>query len=322
MAVTRSNLLRGPAKVTWNGATFWSREDIEVNFQQTWEDILTSCFDVVDAAETDRQIKINLTLWGAWENMSVLFPSQVVNSTVGGRLYTGSDLPLVIHLRGSGTTQRLTIHNVQITKLADLYLGLDNTLFAQCEFTGLIKDAADPETAASYYTLDTAAYSDVAFSFSNYHRQRWSASWKDDAATPAAISGFSSFQAHKGWNIGWAMKGAFDYNANVGTVDYVIQGLEVTAKCNQIVGPTLSELVAARRFDSRALGKRVGEGRGQLTLTAGPTGPATSIVINKASLVDNSPTFGNSKLLNGDVTWKSYRSTTTAGATQATVVIT
>src|SRR5262245_14124257 len=145
MSVSRANLIGGPAKVTWNSITMFSREDIGASFDATWAELLTSAHGVIDRVVTDRMIKVNLRLWGAYENISVLFPTTLLNPTVGTRIYGTSDLALVIHKK-TGSNERITIHNTQLTRLANLYLGVDNPVFAaDVEFTGLIKNNGNPE---------------------------------------------------------------------------------------------------------------------------------------------------------------------------------
>jgi hypothetical protein len=325
MSVSRANLIGGPAKVTWNSITMFAREDINVDFDQTWQDLLSSAHGVIDKVVTDRQIKVNMRLWGAWENISVLFPTTLLNPTVGTRIYGTSDLPLVVHKK-TGSAEKITIHNTQITKLSNLYLGVDNPIFAaDVEFTGLIINSGNPEDANSYYTIASSAYSDTTFAKTNFSQQRYSAAWLDNAASPAAITGFSAFQAHKGWNISWDLGLQDEYNANVGCVDKIITGFNATATCIPLE-PTLAQIEAAQLFQGtgRALGSllsgiRAGTSRGALTITgaaidSGGVAPAISFL--RAGISKIKPVFGASPLLNGEVTWMTTRGITsgTAGA--------
>lgn len=316
MSVSRANLIGGPAKVTWNSITMFAREDITVDFDQTWQDLVSSVHGAIDKAVTDRQIKVNLRLWGAWENVATLFPTTLLNPTVGNRLYGTSDLPLVIHKK-TGSAERITIHNAQITKLANLYLGVDNPIFAaDVEFTGLIINNGNPEDAAAYYTIDTSSYSDSTFAKTNFSQQRYSAAWLDNAGSPAAITGFSAFQAHKGWNISWDLNLQDEYNANVGCVDKIITGFNATATCIPLE-PTIAQLQAAQLYQGtgRALGSllsgvRAGTTRGSLTITGAAidaAGVAPAIVFLKAGISKIKPVFGASPLLNGEVTWMTTR---------------
>ena len=311
MAVSRTNLIGGPAKVTWNSITMFSREDVGASFDAAWREVLSSAHGVVDRAVTDRVIKVNLRLWGAYENVATLFPSTLLNPTVGTRIYGTSDLPLVIHKK-TGSNERLTIHNAQLTRLANLYLGVDNPVFgADVEFTGLIKNSANPEDANSYYTIDAAAYSDTTFAKTNYSQQRYGAVW---GASP-----FDSFQGHKGWNIEWDLGLAPEYNANVGTVDMILTGFHARARAIPL-GPTAAQIEARMLFQGTGnpLGSLLSDGASDLVLT-GAT-PAATITLKSAAMTNWKPAFGATPLLNGEVTWETTRGISAGtGAAIATI---
>ena len=298
MAVSRANLIGGPAKVTWNGITMFSREDIGASFDATWQELLTSAHGVIDRVVTDRMIKVTLRLWGAWENISVLFPTTLLNPTVGTRIYGTADLPLVIHKK-TGIAERITIHNAQITRLANLYLGVDNQVFAaDVEFTGLIVKDGDPEGAASYYTIDTAAYTDITFVKTNFAQRRTSAAW--------GLAPFAVFQAHKGWNLEWELGLTPEYNANVGTVDMILTGFHARARCIPL-GPTVAEIEARMLFQGTGnpLGSLLSDGDDDLIITG--VGPATTLTLKGACITAWKPLFGAVPLLNGEVTWETTR---------------
>src|SRR4051812_24029524 len=116
MSVARSALVRGGGIATWNSITMFTRSDIVARMAPTFAAVSTSMYGEIDKVKTDLLIKCPLTLWGAWENLSVLFPAALMNPTVGASLYgTGSDLPLVVTARNG---DQFTLVNAQITKLA------------------------------------------------------------------------------------------------------------------------------------------------------------------------------------------------------------
>jgi hypothetical protein len=276
----------------------FTRDDIKPSFDATWQDLLTSAHGVIDKVVTDRMIKVSLRLWGAWENVAVLFPTALLNPTIGTRIFGTTDLPLIIHKK-TGGEERITIHNAQITKLADLYIGVDNNIFAaDVEFTGLIKNNTDPETALSYYTIDTAVYADTTFVKTNYAQRRAAAVW---GAAP-----FDAFQAHKGWNIGWTLGLTPEYNANVGTVDMILTGFMGAARCIPL-GPTVAQIEARMLFQGAGnpLGSLLSDGDDDLVIT--PTTPAGIITLKGACITQWSPVFGSVPLLNGEVVWETTR---------------
>src|ERR1043165_9080233 len=96
MSVSRANLGRGPAIVTYGGVTLFTRDDLVARHPPVWNPVPTSMYGEVDKSKRDLVIKIPLRLWGAWESLSVLFPSTVLNPTIGASIYGTSDSPLVV----------------------------------------------------------------------------------------------------------------------------------------------------------------------------------------------------------------------------------
>lgn len=276
----------------------FSRDDIATSFDASWQELVTSAHGVIDRVVTDRMIKVTLRLWGAWENVATLFPTALLNPTIGTRIYGTADLPLVIHKK-TGSNERITIHNVQITRLSNLYIGVDNQVFAaDVEFTGLIINNGNPEDAAAYYTIDAAAYTDITFAKTNFAQRRGSAAW---GAAP-----FDAFQAHKGWNLEWELGLTPEYNANVGTVDMILTGFHARARCIPL-GPTAAQIEARMLFQGTGnpLGALLSDGDDDLIITA--SGPSTTLTLKGACITNWKPSFGAVPLLNGEVTWETTR---------------
>ena len=85
----RSFLTRGPAIVTYAGATLFTRGDIVPRHAPGWEDVVTSMYGRVDRAKKDLVLKIGLPLFGNWTNLSVLFPSYCLNPITGTSVFVG-----------------------------------------------------------------------------------------------------------------------------------------------------------------------------------------------------------------------------------------
>src|SRR4051812_14778824 len=126
MALDRTLLTRGPAVVTYGGVSLYTNADILSRFGPVWNPVNTSMYGAIDKTLKDRVYKVNLRLWGAWENLTVLFPSYALAAQAGASIFGTSATPLVILARNG---DRITYNNAQITKLANLYLGTDEDLF-------------------------------------------------------------------------------------------------------------------------------------------------------------------------------------------------
>lgn len=308
MSLTRSGISRGAAKVTWNGATFFSRDAINLRALPQWTPLQTSVHGVIDQIRKDFTVKITLRLWGAWENLSVLFPSGATTPVPGTGIYSTTDLPLVILARNG---DQITIHNAQITKLADLYLGVDDEIYAaDVEFTGVIADGKNPEDASAYYTIATGqSYTDTTFAKTNFKAQRYSAAW-------GAVAGFTAFQAEKGWRINWSYDLQPAYSANIGTYDMILQNFEGEARCIPIGQPTLAQLETAANAGANAsnlLGHLLSGGQtaaADLVIT----GSGASVTLKNAGIMEHGYNFSTTATRIGEVAWKSTVGFTTGTA--------
>lgn len=307
MSVARSSLGRGPAKVTFGATTLWTRDDLVPRHAPVWEPVKSSMHGQVDKFKKDLVIKNSLVLFGLWQDLAVLFPSALMNPVVGTSLFGTTDNALVIHARNQ---DRITYPNSQITKLADLYLGVDSELFAAAvEITSLIKNNANPEDAGAYFVRDTAAYSDTTFALTNFKKCRWTAAW-------AGKTGLTSFIAQKGFNLAWQLDLKQDTVDGLGTVDMYIGegGLIGGLKCVPI-GPTLAQIDTAQATGS-AHGALLSAGQADLTLT----GTSASVVLKYAAMTESGTAFGIDPLRVGEVAWETTRGFT-AGVAQAVATV-
>lgn len=309
MSVSRANLLGGPASVTWNSVRFFTKSDIVSDMEPTLKEIETSMYGPVDKRISDRVIKISLDLWGAWENLSVLFPSSVLSPVVGTRIFGTTDLPLVIEAKNG---DRITFKNAQLTKLPDVFLGVDGTIYASAaEFTCLLANSTQPEAANAYFTVDTASYVEATalFAKTNFKAGRASAAW-------GAVTGFTAFQAQKGWNIGWQLGLEPDVIDGCGTVDMVLQSFVAQAKCMPLE-PTNAQIETNSLFQGTTLGSLISAGAHDLVITSAASPVVT---LKNACLVKNGYRFGSKPLRVGELVWETTRGFTT-GAPNAIATV-
>lgn len=307
MSVSRASLGRGPAHVTIGGATLFTRDDLVPRHAPEWGDVSSSMHGRTNKFKGDLVIKHSLMLFGTWENLAVLFPAALLNPVVGTSLFGTVDQAMVIHARNS---DRITYPNAQITKLGDLYLGVDSELWAAAvEITALLKNNTDPETAGAYFVRDTAAYADAAFAMTNFKKCRWSAAW-------TAKTGFTSFIGEKGFRVAWQLDIKPQKVDGLGTVDMYIGpgGLIGGCKCVPI-GPTMAQVDTAQALHS-AHGALLSAGAADLTLT----GTSASVVLKAAAMTESGTAFGVDPLRVGEVGWETTRSVTAGVASVVATV--
>jgi hypothetical protein len=303
MALDRTLLKRGPAVVTYGGDTFYTNADILSRFGPVWNPVNTSMYGQVDKFIKDRVYKVPLRLWGAWENLSVLFPSYAMAPQAGASIFGTSATPLVILARNG---DQITYSNAQITRLANLYLGADSDLFAaDVEFTCIIGNSSgstmhNPEDANAYYTTATGqTYADNAFAKTNYKRVRFTGAW-------GSVAGFTSVIPQKGFQISWELDAKPLTCDGLGTVDFTIgeKVLQGTCKCIPIQ-PTMAQLEAQVAAQGVQLGALLSGISADLTLTGNGGSPA--IVLKGAAITEHGYAFGPEPLRQGEVTWMTTR---------------
>ncbi len=293
---TRSSLARGPAIVTYNSGTFFTRGDVVPRHAPAWDDVVTSMYGRVDRSKKDLIIKISLPLWSSLDNLAILFPPAVMTPLAGTSVFGASDLGLVIHARNG---DQITYVNTALTKLSNLHLGTDNELWsADAEFTALIANGANPEDAGAYYTMATPTYTDTAFAKTNFSRVRWTGAW-------GTVPGFTTIVSQKGFSIDWDLKLSPIYVEGYGTRDMTVVDMVATCKCIP-VGPTIAQLEAAAQALGTAMGSllsAVPATLSDLTLTGG----AHSVILKSAAIIEHGYAFGQDPLRLGEFTWSTTR---------------
>ncbi len=303
MALDRSLLARGPAIVTYGSQHFFTNADILARFGPVWNPVNTSLYGQVDKFISDRVYKVPLRLWGAWENLSTLFPSYAMSPQVGASIFGTTATPLVILARNG---DQITYANAQITKLANLFLGADSDLFAaDVEFTCIIGNSSastmfNPEDAHAYYATATGqTYADGAFSKANYKRVRFTGAW-------GSIAGFTSVIPQRGFQVGWELDAQPLTCDGLGTVDFTIgqNVLQGTCKCVPIQ-PTMAELEAQVAAQGVPLGTLLSANVADLTLTG--NGGSPIVVLKSAGIIEHGYAFGIEPLRQGEITWTTTR---------------
>jgi hypothetical protein len=158
MGFDRTTILRGPAKITFDDATFYSKGGVAITFQNITFDKETDAYGVVGKGKTDVQILVEFEPVGELESLTVLFPYG--NTAIGSKIYGSSDKALVV----VAADATYTIKNAAITQMPSLRLTATNTAFGPVQFTGLLDLATgEPDDPASYFTVGAGASIGTAF---------------------------------------------------------------------------------------------------------------------------------------------------------------
>ena len=294
MGILRNQLGRSPAYVQYGGCNLFTRSDIVVPHDPKWSEIKSSMFGLDDRFKGDLLIKIPLTLYGNWDALPVIFPSYAMDPIPGTSIYGAADTPLVLQGRNNDI---ITYTNAQITKLADLYLGVDEELWAAAvEFTAIIGNGDNPETAGAYFVRSTNAYSDGAFSRANYQKARFTGNW-------TGMSGFSTIAGQKGWRIAWKLDAKPLLSDGYGTIDMTVgeNTMAGSAKCIPI-GPTGAQMDTAQQI-STPHGQRQSQNSGNLVIASA----SHTITLLNAAVSSHSVAWGAEPLRVNETMWETTR---------------
>jgi hypothetical protein len=153
----RTTIVRGPCKITYDGATFYSKGGVTFTATNSSFDKETDAYGPVGKIKTDFQVVVEFEPVGEIEALTTLFP--YASTAMGASICGATDKPLVI-VSASAT---YTVLNAIVTQMPSLRLSATATAFGSVQFTGLLKKAGDPSNLEHYYTIGAGASIGVAF---------------------------------------------------------------------------------------------------------------------------------------------------------------
>lgn len=213
----RTTIVRGPCKITYDGATFYSKGGVTLTMNQSTFDKEVDGYGMVGKAKTDMQIVVEFEPVGEIEALATLFP--FASTAIGASIYGASDKPLVI----VALDQTYTIHNAAITKLPSLRCTANNTQLGSVQFTGLVKNSANPNALTSYYTAGAGAAIGTVFDPALII-----------AAPYTATLGASSFSSSDGFEISFDLALTPIVVDGIGTVSMALGNIGATVSCTPI----------------------------------------------------------------------------------------
>jgi hypothetical protein len=294
MSILRSQLGRSPAIIQTQGRTLFTRSEVIVPHDPKWVDIQSSMFGLDDRFKADLVIKIPLMLYGTWDNLDILFPTYAMNPIPGTSIYGNADVPWVFQGRNN---DRISYTNAAITKLGDLYLGVDEELWAAAiEVTAIIGNGKNPEDAGAYFTRDTNAYADGAFSRANFQKARFTGNWNGKA-------GFGSFVGQKGFRVAWKLDAKPLPCDGLGTVDFTVgeKVMSGSLKCIPI-GPTGAQMDTRTQI-STPHGQQQSSDSADLVLASA----GHSLTLKTAAITSHSVAWGAEPLRINETLWETTR---------------
>lgn len=294
MSLDRATIERGPALITFDSATFYSKGDIAVTPVINTLEIQTSRFGKVDERHRTRMVTVEFELAGEWESLAVLFPYASTN--IGASVFGATDKPLVINTVGG---KKLTLPAAAVTRMPSIMASVSKTLLGRVQFTGILANDTEPDDAGSYFVAANEAYpGDAGFSAAAIKTLAYASAW---GASP-----FDAFHTEEGWQIDFDLKLKEDTADGLGVIDMMFDSLAVSARAVP-VGPTQAQLLAKLQMEEK-LGASIAT-TDHLNISA--TG--VYIRLYNAALKAGAFAHGSQVKTNREFTWIATRSIT-AGA--------
>ncbi len=296
MSIDRTTTIEGPARLTYDGETFWSKGDITVTPAVERFSIETSRFGTVDERLSDKSLIISFEPSGRFDAglAAVLWRYAAVE--VGTSIYGATDKPLVINTLAG---KQHTIHNAALTSMPDINLSVAQTIQGDVEFTGILANNTDPTNAAAYYTIASVTYpGDTGFDVSDIITNPYATAWGSTAP-------FDDFHTEEGWSVSFDLSLRNKGVDGLGTIDMTLQELKVTATSIPI-GPTVDDILGKQGINGTALGSSIQANSDDLIIS----GTGVHIEVRNAAIVESEFGHGTDRYTLGATQWMATRTLT------------
>lgn len=211
----RSTIVRGPCKITYDSATFYSKGGVSLTMTNSTFDKETDAYGIVGKSKGDLQMVVEFEPVGEIEALTTLFPYG--STAIGASIYGSTDKSLVI----TSVDAVYTINNAAVTQMPSIRCTANNTAFGSVQFTGLVDKSGDPNSLADYYAATTGGSIGATFDATKIVT----------APYTATLGAIGPFYSEAGFEI------AFDLGLNpvtvdgMGTIDMSLQNLGVNITC-------------------------------------------------------------------------------------------
>jgi hypothetical protein len=211
---TRTTIVRGPAKIAYDSATFYSKGGITLTMTNATFDKESDAYGVLGKSKTDFQVVVEFEPVGEIEALTVLYPHG--STAMGASIYGGTDKPLVI----TAADATYTIRNAAVTQMPSLRLTANNTAFGSVQFTGLLELGGDPSALGDYYAVGAGGSIGAAFDPTKLITAPYT-------ATLAALN----FNSEAGFEISFDLGLTPIVVDGIGTVDMSLQNVGCNITC-------------------------------------------------------------------------------------------
>ena len=217
------NIIVGPAIVTWNGKSFYSKSGIKAEFKRETFKVATDFDGQIDERAKTKLTEITFQPDGQISTLAKYFPYPV--SQIGSSIFGATALPLVIQTKfgGAGNSgQTITYPRAALTKLPQLRLKPTDTLFGDMTFTCLGVPSVQPTGASAWQAIADAAFADTSYDETTLITDVYSAAY--------GSSPYNAMGSMAGFEIDLVMETEKIIADDFGIADMILKSLTATAK--------------------------------------------------------------------------------------------
>jgi len=306
--INRTTIIAGPCLITFAGSTFLSKGDVTLKPVFDKFDVETSVLGKVSERIRNKKYTVTFEPDGRMTSalIAVMWPygATVFGSSIFGTSGAlGTDRPLVIH---GVDGVKVTLSNAALTKMPSIRMGVSVTCAGTCEFTCLLANSTAVTASSAYLIVSTLAFpGETGWLAADILTGPTAATWGSSPWTAFAVD-------NPGWEITPTLKLSDVMADSFGTVDMILQGLEVTAKATP-VGPAVSDIITAMS-GAAEMGSAIGVAAQPLTITMGTTPKLITVAVANAAMIDSDLGWSAAKKRVGSCTWQATRTVTTGVA--------
>jgi len=212
-AFDRTTIVRGPCKITYDGATFYSKGGVTLTVNQSSFDKQSDAYGLIGRGKTDLSVVVEFEPVGEIESLTVLFPYGA--TTIGAGIYGATDKPLVI----VATDATYRIDNAAITQMPSIRCTATNTAFGSVQFTGLSAISTDAGDVQSYFSIEAGGSIGTSFNPLLVIAGPYTGKWEDDLP----------FFSEAGFDVSFDLSLTPIIVDGIGTVDMALANVGVSA---------------------------------------------------------------------------------------------
>jgi hypothetical protein len=266
----------GPCKITDGSSVIYTEDAVTLEPELATRPIPSSIGGEDDEVITDLVWKVKFKPKSVWSSgfRAALLPTALFNWTYSGQRLVGNADRNVTILGADG--EQFLLHRAKVTKMPDLFLGLGESLYGECEYTAFIQNGATPADVDAFYTQTTGEIWSQA-DYPTGHQETLC------SAALGSVTGWTSVFAEQGFKLSHDLKLEPIKQGNI-TVDMKVKGYRATVSFKP-QGPSTAQILTqlGAQGASAGIGTRLSARAQNLVITGtGISVTAHGVALQKA----------------------------------------